>query len=344
MTPPLQQLYAAAHAPERRAELELAAGAWFQGEARPEVWADFIDFFVLEWVGRDGRTLLEETLGQPLTAACRRWLTGLRSGLFVVDRCEGELTWCRDAATEEVLAVAVGEVLAPKTLIRGRLLPDEAGHYQLTGDPDIYDALGVIDRLELVRAWEQSPRRRLSLEQAALRTGFVRQRDQRDAFVAFFGADELLFATGRELEEHLNGFLDHLLFRYRPAGLLGRTFASHHELTTSVSALHVGVELGPSLREGGEVGVIFDDLEGVHLLPDLGAFAAHLQGREHHPEVVRGYLEDPGVTALPFRRVGHGEKLAELLGVPEAPLDDLLAPFKDVASRRPPSPLPGFDG
>jgi hypothetical protein len=337
-------LYAAAHAPEQRDELGRAAAAWFDGEPTEDGWADFVDFFALEWVDTAGGTLLEQVVGEPLTALAWRWLTGVRSGVFVVDESDGAIAFCRDAASEEELCLVVGESLAPRSVIQGRLLPDDKGRFHVSGDPDVYEPLRVIARLGLVRAWLESPRRALCEQLAKLRAGFLRQRLQRQAFVAFFGSDQLLFPSALELEQHLNGFLDHLLFRYQPPALKGQTLAQVHTQRTGEDAVQVKVELGESLSGPGAVGVIYDAQEGIHFLPAFDAFVAHMQGRAEHPDVVRSYLEDPGVTALPFRRVGGTHRLAALLGSSETELETLLAPFKGLAGPAAPSVLPHFDG
>ena len=337
-------LYAAAHAPEQREELSKAVLAWFEGEPQEEGWPDFIDFFALEWVGQQGQTLLETVVGDPLTIQARQWLTGVRNGVFVVDAMAGDVAFCRDAATEEDLAVVVGEALAPGSVLRGRLLPEGQGRFQVSGDPDVYGPLPIIERMRLVQNWLNSPRRALCEWLAGLRAGFLRQREQRQAFLAFFGGDQLLFPNTLEMEQHLNGFLEHLLHRYLPPGLGGRTFAEDHQLTTGEPAVQVKVELSPSLLQAGAVGVLYDATEGIHFLPAFDAFVDHLQGRAEHPEVVRRYLQDPGISALPFLRVGGADRLAELLGVPMAPMAELLAPHKAMEPRPAPSVLPHFDG
>ncbi len=346
MTPPdlRQRLVEAAHEPGRRDELGRAATAWFGGEPTVEGWADFVDFFALEWVDRRGWTLLEQVADGPLTPLGWRWLTGVRSGVFVVDETDGPVAWCRDAASEDSLCIVVGEALAPRSVLRGRLLPDDQGRYHVSGDPDVFDPMGVVARLGLVREWLESPRRTLCERLAGLRRGFLRQRLQRQAFVAFFGSDQLLFPDALALEQHLNGFLEHLLFRHQPQALGGRTLAQQHTLDTGEQAVRVQVELGKTLTTAGSVGVVYDADEGIHFLPALDAFVSHLQGQSEHPDVVRSYLEDPGITALPFRRVGATERLAALLGVPDAPLAELLAELKPPAAALAPSVLPHFDG
>jgi hypothetical protein len=338
-----QALYKAAHQPEQQAELAQAAGAWFSGAPEEDGWADFVDFFVLEWVDRDGFSLLERIVGDPLTDLGRSWLTGVRSGVFVVDEIDGPLAFCRDVCTDEDLCLVLGDALAPRSVIQGRLLPDGKGRYNLSGDPDIYDPMRVIARLSLARQWKEGTRYQLISQQSALRIGFLRQREQRRAFLGFFGSDQLLFPNGLELEQHMNNFMAHLLFRHCPPGLGGRTFADQHQEATGESPHQVKVELSEGLAAAGAVGVIYDPQEGIHFLPAFDAFVAHLQGHEDHESIVRSYLQDPGITALPFLRVGGAERLAALLNVPVAPMAELLAPFKSRPERRSPSVLPHFD-
>lgn len=343
-------LYARALEPEHRAELQSAAHAWFgaraTAEEREEGWLDFLDFFALEWVDAEGLTLLERCT--PPSAATRRWLTGARTGVFVVDGQDPPLTWIRDVLTEEDLALSTDEELPPRTVIQGRLLPDEKGAWTLSGDPDLYAPAPVLARLQLANAWAESPRKQLVDRLSALRQGYVLLREQRAAWVEWFGADVRVFPDAASLERDLDAFLRHFLTARRLDSLDGLTAAEHHRVSGRGEPADVRLELGPSLAGATGIGAIYDAREGLHLLPGFAAFRAHLRGELEAADVVRDYVEDPGVTRLPFDRVladgGSTARLAAAMGVPDGPLEALLAPHKDLTRRPSPSVLPGFDG
>jgi len=345
------RLFQALMAPRWRAELGLAAAAWFQGvdqgdpeagPGAPEAWADFLDFFLLEWVDARGFTPLEVELGSPLPHPQLRWLFEVRSGVFVVDAWADGFAQARDAATEEPLRIAIAEPLAPRSVISGRLLPDLRGGWLPSGAPDVYDPLRVLERLQVARAWAQSPRAALSERLGRLRRAFLLQREQRAAFVSFFGADEQVFDDGDALAEAMNRFLRFLLFEDRPARLAGMTPAEALQ-QRGRDPWAVRVELGPSLLESARVGVIFDEVDGVHFLPRWGDVRDHLRGVAAHPEAARAYLDEPGIGALPFRRAGATGPLAALLEVDEAPLEALLRAAGKGPGRASPSLLAGYD-
>ena len=344
-------LYRAAHAPRHASELALAAAAWFEGidredpecgPAAPDAWLDFLDFFVLEWVDARGFTALERELGSPLEPELLRWLLEVRSGVFAVSCWEGGYAEVR-APDGETLYVRVDEPLAPRSVILGRLLPRADGSWLPSGAPDVYEPMRVIQRLELERRWGEGPRRALVERTAALRRAFIQQREQRAIFIDHFGEDCLIFDEPGELVRALEGFLQHLEYEAALPSLGGKTRAQVLR-ERGEQPFAIRIEAGPSLAGSRRVGVLYDAIEGVHLLPAYGDFLDHLRGEGEHPQVVRAYLEDPGISALPFRRAGGSARLAALLGLPEAPLEELLAPYKDLDARAAPSLLAGLEG
>ncbi len=344
-------LYRAAHAPRHARELALAAAAWFEGidredpecgPAAPDAWLDFLDFFVLEWVDASGFTTLERELGSPLEPELLRWLLEVRSGVFAVSGWEGGYAEVL-APGGETLQVRVAEPLEPRSVIVGRLLPEAGGAWLPSGAPDHYEPMRVIQRLELERRWAEGPRGALVERMATLRRAFIQQREQRAIFVDHFGGDCLIFDEPAELVRALEGFLQHLEHEAPLPSLGGRTRAQVLR-ERGERPFAIRVELGPSLAGSRRVGIIYDAIEGVHLLPAYGDFLDHLRGEGEHPRVVRAYLEDPGISALPFRRAGGSARLAALLGRPAAPLEELLAPHKDLGARAAPSLLAGLEG
>ncbi|MCB9759009.1 MAG: hypothetical protein H6739_04150 [Alphaproteobacteria bacterium] len=337
-----QRLYQAATRPEHRAELTLAASQWFEGEPDPSEWLDFLDFFALEWVDAQGFTLLERELGDPLDPALLRWLLEVRSGVFVIDGEDGGVTRARDAATEQPLALLLPEPQPRRSVLVGRLLPAEDGRWRPSGQPDLYDPMSMLSRLGVLQAWQEGHRRALVERLAELRAAFIRQREQQRAFVVYFGTDMLLFDDGEALAEAFRPFMVHLLFEHRPPSQGGRTLA---ELRAEVEGLEVpsiDVRLGETLEGGHSVGVIFDRLEGLHFLPGLLEFMSYMKGESNDADIIGLYANDPGVTALPFRRAGQAQRLAAALGVPVAPLDELIQRIKPPR-RLSPSLMPGFE-
>lgn len=334
-----RRLYEAAQSPAAREELTLAARAWFEEPPEPEEWPEFIDFFALEWVDAEGRTLLERELGDALPPELLRWSLELRSGVFIVDGQEGATTWLRDARTEQRLPTRLGEPLPARSLLVGRLLPWE-DHWLPSGAPELHDPMSALRRVDLIERWSRSPRAALQKRLRELRRSFILQREQREVFIECHGADMLFFDSAEALAEAMRRFMQRLLFEARLPSLGGRTHAELRSQDQGLAVPAVDVQLGEGLR--GEVGLIFDAAEGLHFLPRLNEFMSHMKGDAQTSDITELYLSDPGVSRLPFRRAGRPERLAELLGVAPAPLEELLDPYKP-RTRASPSLMPGFE-
>lgn len=327
-------------------ELALAAAARHGGWPAEEEVGDLLDFAAIEWVDAEGWTVAERAVAEgaapPEVAA---WSREVRTALWVVDGWEGERVLLRDVATEAEIAVSApgrAEDLPRRAVVRARVIPWE-GTWIFSGAPDVWAPMGVVARLELLRAWNEGPEPALLTHLARLRAGFLRQREERAGFVALFGTD-LVVTEGPEALAALLDRLAHWLLEAFPVPSLGgRTRAQAWRDAHGTDPVAISYTPGGSLAGPGRHAVVYDGVEGVHFLPDFGAFADHLRGVADHPEVLRTYLSDPGITALPFRRVGETAALARWLGRADAPLDELLRSDKDLTRRATPSVLPGYE-
>jgi hypothetical protein len=336
-----------ARAARRPDELALAAHALYGGPPDPSGQTDFLDFFVIEWVDAEGWTEVEHAVrdGQ-LPADALRWPREARTALWVVDGWEGDQVLLRDVRTEaEVAVTAPGAEadLVRRSVIRARVVP-VGDTWRFSGEPDVWDPMSVIARMDLLRQWMEGPEPTLLEHLADLRAGFLRQREERDAWILHFGADELVFPNAKDMELRLAPFVSYLNNEHTFPSLGGLTRAEAFRTNKGADPTIMQLSLGPTLTGPGRPGVIYDAVEGVHFLPAYGELLAHLRGEEEHPAVVRMYLDDPGITRLPFRRAGVTGVLAALLGRPsDEPLDQLLAPFKPTGVRTAPSVLPGLE-
>lgn len=338
-----ERLYARALA--RPEELASAAHAWRGGWPEEEELPELLDFFVIEWVDGDGLTEVERAVADgDIPADTLRWPREVRTALWVVDGWEGPLVLIRDIRTEAEIAVtAPGQAahLPPRTVLRARVIPT-GGTWAFSGAPDIYEGLGVVGRLDLLRGWDETPEPDAIARLAALRAAFLRQREEREAFVAWFGTDLLVAADAADLDRKLAAFVHYLLHTHPFPSLAGRTRAHTFRSERGAEPVIVQVALGASLTGPGRPGVIYDAREGIHFLPELGEFLDHLAGKGSHPGTVSLYLDDPGITDLPFRRAGLTPALATHLGVPDEELATVLAAAKPPRERAIPSLLPSF--
>lgn len=341
-----------ARAARRPEELALAAHALYGG---PPPWiaeegagqVDFLDFFAIEWVDADGWTEVEHAVrGGDLPEQALRWPREARAALWVVDGWEGDKVLLRDVRTEDEVAVTAPGAqadLVRRSVLRARVIP-WGDTVRFSGEPDVWDAMSVIARMDLLGQWMKGPEPALIEHLASLRTGFVRQREERDAWIAHFGTDEYVFLSGKNMENRLAPFVSYLNNEHTFPSLGGLTRAEAFRQVKGADPTIMQLALGPSLSGPGRPGAIYDTVEGIHFLPRYGELLAHLRGVEAHPDVVRMYLDDPGITRLPFRRAGATLALARLLGRPtNEPLDELLSPYKAASGRATPSVLPALE-
>jgi hypothetical protein len=337
-----------AHAPELLAQ---AAHALLGGPPTETQLPEVLDLAALGWVDHEGWTLVERCVADgALPPGAARWAHEARSGLWVVERWDGEDVALRNLATDApsvVHAPGMEAELPPRAVLRAWLLP-VGERLVLSGTPDTWGPMGVIARMDLLAQWRATPEPALLERLAALRAAFRRQREERDAFVAHFGADLVTFPDPATMERAFAELVNAVLNHARFPSLGGRTRAEAWRAAKGEDPKVIQVRLGGDLGGPGRHGIIYDAVEGVHVLPHLADVLDHLAGRGDHAETVRAYLADPGVTTLPFRRAaaadpGATARLAALIDVPDAPLETLLAPYKNLDGPVAPSVLPDFD-
>jgi hypothetical protein len=126
-------------------------------------------------------------------------------------------------------------------------------------------------------------------------------REDRAAFVEFFGTDELVLPPAKA-QERLNDY-----YRHRQEAALARQPARRrprHVVSVDVPAL----ELPPELADADTIGVIYDDTDVLNFyneygrLRDLFADPALAAGKRY-ADVLRGYLGAETIGPLPFRRL-----------------------------------------
>lgn len=317
----------------RPEELAAAAHALLGGPPTAEQHADFLDFAAIEWVDAEGWTEVERAVEDgALPAEALRWPAEVRTALWVVDGWDGDRVLLRDAASEDEIAVTAPGAeadLTRRTVLRARVLPVD-DLWRFSGEPDVWEPMGVLARMELLRGWHETGAPDTHARLAALRAAFRRQREERAAFVAWFGADLMEFESAEAMERALAPFVSNLENTWRFTSLGGRTRSESRRAAKGGDPVVVQFTLGPTLTGPGRPAVVYDPVEGVHFLPQFGELREHLGGTSAFPEVLEHYLTDPGYTRLPFDRLGAPE-LAERI--------EAVRPRGRVT----PSVLPGFE-
>ena len=131
--------------------------------------------------------------------------------------------------------------------------------------------------------------------------GWKQMREDRAAFVEFFGGDELVLPPA-EAEERLNAY-----YRHRQEAALARQPARRRP--RNLPGVDVpAFELPPDLADADTIGIIYDEIDGLNFYNEYGMLRAlfadpALAADKQYADVLRGYLRSETIGPLPFRRL-----------------------------------------
>jgi hypothetical protein len=131
--------------------------------------------------------------------------------------------------------------------------------------------------------------------------GWKQMRDDRAAFIEFFGSDELVLSPA-ESAERLDAY-----YRHRRQAVL----AAHPERRRPRRGHDTDlppVEWPAELAEADTIGLIYDEIDGLNFYNDYGMLRElfadpALAADKRYSDVLRGYLESDSVAPLPIRRL-----------------------------------------
>jgi hypothetical protein len=128
--------------------------------------------------------------------------------------------------------------------------------------------------------------------------GWEHMRKDREEFLAFFGADELVFPTV-EAEGRLNAY-----YKMRRDALLAAR-GRHRQVSETGETTFV---MPPGFFEFATVGIIYDEADGFVVVPEYGMLRElfadpSLVADRGHAEVLRAYLREDAIPPLPLRRL-----------------------------------------
>ncbi len=131
-----------------------------------------------------------------------------------------------------------------------------------------------------------------------VKQGWEHMRKDREEFLAFFGADELVLPTV-EAQGRLNAYYK----RRQDAALAAR--GRHRAVSDSGVTTFV---MPPGFFEFDTVGIIYDEVDGFVVVPEYGMLLAmfadpSLAADREHASVLRAYLREDAIPPLPLRRV-----------------------------------------
>jgi len=278
--------------------------------------ANAIDRFVLEYRLPDGKTVVETFVEESLdlTDEERTLLLGWRDvieGIFEVERREGQALILTNLVDD--LTYRTRSSMGPATIQRARMgsflitrlvpIEDEwlfsgiASVYPSTLRNEMYRAAVELTLMRPADAFRNPEK----LEQAR-----TLQREERRGFVEFFGAD-LVVAPGHEIEARMQAYMRFRMHDMRDEN--GKSAADRSRELYGEEPPEIDFSLPGDMTEAETVAIIYDEDEGLLFLRDFGrleeAFAdPQLASSRPHRETLLGQLKEPGLTPLPFRRLG----------------------------------------
>jgi len=124
--------------------------------------------------------------------------------------------------------------------------------------------------------------------------------------VEFFGDDEVVFATGREMAEKMREFYRYYIFEHVWEST-GKT-AAQQAREDGVEPQLPGEEYPPELLEARDIGVLIDPEEGIFVLPKYGTFRRIFTEEDFesipgYRQLIYDYLKEDSIPPLPFRRM-----------------------------------------
>ena len=273
---------------------------------------NIIDRFVLEHRLPNGKTVLDQFLASwpGLTGADREMLRGwhdLVEGIFEIrgrDRDALILLNLLDDLeyrTYSNMGPAAFRPLPKDGFVLARLVPIRpvTGAWLVSGTLSSYRKSGVAQIVQVALELATRQPELVFRNPEKIEQGWKRMKEDRTAFLEFFGEDELVLPPA-EAEERLNAY-----HRQRQTTAL----AANPERRRKLPGVDVpAFELPDQLADADTIGIIYDEIDGLNfyneygMLHDLFADPA-LAADKRYSDVLRGYLEAETIGPLPFRRL-----------------------------------------
>ena len=307
------------HAEFKRAVRERFEGDVIVGDEEELI--NFMDWFALERPTRSGKTPLElfvekerkEGTPEEICQRLLRW-GNVTEGLFEVRKLIDQdtvLTYEHLRQREYVIKSNKPGFLAkrvsPGYYMIARIVP-WYDHYYFSGSSAMFPPEAEKQLAEMIEDMrgKYPELAREEMDEEMIQKALDAQEEMCRAFVEFFGDDEVVFPTGREMAKGMEAFCRYHLFEHVQEST-GKTLAQQ--------AREAGVEpklpeqgYPPELMKAEEIGVLVDQKEGFVLLPEYGTFRRifteeDFQSIPGYRQLIYGYLEADTIPPLPFQRM-----------------------------------------
>ena len=231
----------------------------------------------------------------------RWWQDDAVRGIFEVRAADASAVTVLNLVDDLEYRVYATHSGAPGTFVSGTLLPltdDDDEAWLFDGTQISYPATDgrAVARLAIDMATREPELVFRNPEK--VKQGWEHMRRDREEFLAFFGADELVLPT-LEAEGRLNAYYK----RRQDAALAAR--GRHRAVSESGETTFVMPE---GFFEFDTVGIIYDETDGFVVVPEYGMLRAlfadpSLATDREHANVLRAYLREDTIPPLPLRRV-----------------------------------------
>ena len=273
-----------------------------------------IDRFALQRRLPDGKTVVDRFVASrpALTAADREMLLGWRDpveGIFEILRKDGDaiillnLVDDLEYRTYSNVGRAAFRPLPRGGFVHARLVPIRPvpGAWLVSGSMSSYPKSGAAQIAQVALQLATRQPELVFRNPEKVEQGWRQMREDRAAFVEYFGGDELVLPPA-EAEERLNAY-----YRHRQEAALARNPGRRRP--RNVPGLDTPFfEFPEELADFDTVGVIFDETDGLNFYPDFGMlrdlFAdPALAADKRYADVLRGYLRSETIEPLPLLRL-----------------------------------------
>lgn len=282
---------------------------------------NFMDWFALQRPTRNGKTPLElfvkreRRRGMPkeICQQLLRW-GDVTEGLFEIRKLLDQDTVLayehlrqREYVVKSNKPGFLANHVSPGYYMIARIVP-WYDHYYFSGSSAMFPPEAKEQLAELIEDMREEHPELVheGMDEETLQKALDTQEEICRAFVEFFGDDEVVFPTGREMAKGMEAFHRYHLFEHVREST-GKTRAQQ--------ARGAGVEpklpkqgYPPELMKAEEIGVLADPKEGFVILPEYGTFRRifteeDFQSIPGYRQLIYGYLEADTIPPLPFQRM-----------------------------------------